>query len=125
MKDILLKNHSQLFVPDGIPTEFFKAFSILRIASLLRMILTKSNSVEVPNALRISGSNTKNDYFYFLIKFGMVINELNSASIVSVIENGDLSDCNNHFRLILDYAFSHGIIRPEQFGFKRKKNVLV
>ena len=56
-------------------------------------------------------------------------------------KKGDLSDCNNYrgislinvglkilskivTKRISDYAFSHGIIRPEQFGFRNKEECI-
>ena len=62
----------------------------------------------------------------------------NTASIISVPKKGDLTDCNNYrgislinvglkilTKIVADrisrYAFTHHIIRPEQYGFRSKE----
>ena len=120
--------------PDGIPTEFFKAF-----------FKNDSPSVDQPDS-----NHSDNDYSdcakCLLILFNKIWDgdfpqEWNSASIVSIPKKGDLSDCNNYRGISLinvglkilskivtnrisEYALSHGFIRPEQFGFRNKEECI-
>ena len=120
--------------PDGIPTEFFKAFF-------------KS---EDPPSNQTESTSTDNNYsdcakclllLFNKIWDGDFPSEWNSASIVSIPKKGDLSDCNNYrgislinvglkilskivTKRISDYALSHGFIRPEQFGFRNKEECI-
>jgi len=120
--------------PDGIPTEFFKAFF--------------KNDVSSDDH---SNSNTTDNNYSDCAKCLLLLfnkiwdgdfpNEWNSASIVSIPKKGDLSDCNNYRGISLinvglkilskivtyrisNYALSHGFIRPEQFGFRNKEECI-
>ena len=119
--------------PDGIPNEFFKAF-----------FEPRSNTSNNSNTNQpVSYSDCANCLFLLFNKIwdGDFPDEWNSASIVSIPKKGDLSDCNNYrgislinvglkilskivTKRISDYAFSHGIIRPEQFGFRNKEECI-
>ena len=119
--------------PDGIPTEFFKAFFKPKDSSSSQ-----------------TDSDTENTYSdcakCLFILFNKIWNgdfpsNWNSASIVSIPKKGDLSDCNNYrgislinvglkilSKIVTDriskYAKSHGFIRPEQFGFRNKEECI-
>jgi hypothetical protein len=63
---ISMKNN-EVPSPYGIPTEFFKNFSIMRVVLLLRMIIIKKLLI----------STVHNINFYYLIKFGIMISLVN------------------------------------------------
>ena len=58
--------------PDGIPTEFFKVFLILRVEFLLRMTLIKRLLIPIVQSVG----------YYFLIKFGMVTFLMNGTLLL-------------------------------------------
>ena len=120
--------------PDGIPTEFFKAF------------FKSENPTDNQTESNSPDSNYSDCAKCLLLLFNKIWNgdfpsEWNSASIVSIPKKGDLSDCNNYrgislinvglkilskivTKRISDYALSHGFIRPEQFGFRNKEECI-
>ena len=119
--------------PDGIPTEFFKAF----------FNSESRNSSQDDSNQEVTYSDCAKCLLLLFNKIwdGDFPNEWNSASIVSIPKKGDLSDCNNYrgislinvglkilskivTKRISDYAFSNGIIRPEQFGFRNKEECI-
>jgi len=116
--------------PDGILTEFFKAF-------FKNDVLSDDHS----------NSNTTDNNYSDCVKCLLLLfnkiwdgdfpNEWNSASIVSIPKKGDLSDCNNYRGISLinvglkilskivtyrisNYALFHGFI----FGFRNKEECL-
>ena len=119
--------------PDGIPTEFFKAFFNSE---------SRTSSQDDSNQ-EVTYSDCAKCLLLLFNKIwdGDFPNEWNSASIVSIPKKGDLSDCNNYrgislinvglkilskivTKRISDYAFSNGIIRPEQYGFRNKEECI-
>ena len=120
--------------PDGIPTEFFKAF------------FKNDNSADDQSNTNTNDNNYSDCAKCLLLLFNKIWdgdfpNEWNSASIVSIPKKGDLTECNNYRGISLinvglkilskivtnrisDYALSHGYIRPEQFGFRNKEECI-
>ena len=120
--------------PDGIPTEFFKAF------------FKNDTSADDQSNTNTNDNNYSNCAKCLLLLFneiwdGDFPNEWNSASIVSIPKKGDLTECNNYRGISLiniglkilskivtnrvsDYALSHEYIRPEQFGFRNKEECI-
>jgi len=117
--------------PDGIPSEFFKAFFDPNRPS--------SNG----NDNTASYSDCAKCLFSIFTKIwnGDFPSNWNSASIVSIPKKGDLSDCNNYRGISLinvglkilakivtnrisNYALSNGFVRPEQFGFRSKEECI-
>ena len=120
--------------PNGISTEFFKAFFFNSES--------RTSSQDDSNQ-EVTYSDCAKCLLLLFNKIwdGDFPNEWNSASIVSIPKKGDLSDCNNYrgislinvglkilskivTKRISDYAFSNGIIRPEQFGFRNKEECI-
>jgi len=122
--------------PDGIPTEFFKAF----------FTNFSSDDDQTNNQSSFSESNPPDSVLCLYLLFNKIWDgdfpsDWNTASIVSIPKKGDLSDCNNYRGIslinvsikiitkiitnrITKYALQNNFIRPEQFGFRYKEECI-